>query len=173
MNSVESAPNFGGAAPQSTGPNFGGAAPQSSGPAGGNAPTAQQFHIGSPMSDPLFGARANVPQAPSSWSQQNGSNVPYDPWSSAAGRTSAPPQAPPAVNQMHSGRTFNTKEWNVSDKKVSKALTLFNGQAQHYRNWSDRMKDHSKEVNLGYGEIFNWIEQSKNRISNTSLNMGH
>ena len=150
MNQVESAPSFGG----------GGATPQSPNFAEPASPT-QQFNIGSPISDP-FNARASAPQNAQPRTQPNVPNV--DPWASAAGR--------PSVPQSQPARTFNMKDWNASDKKVSKALTLFNGQAQHYRNWSDRMKDHCKEVNCGYGPIFAMIEETKTRISNIRLTMG-
>ena len=53
-----------------------------------------------------------------------------------------------------------------------KALTLFNGHAQNYRNWADRMMDHCKEMNGGYGQIFVKIEASKFRILNSNLGVG-
>ena len=61
---------------------------------------------------------------------------------------------------------------NVSDKKVSKALTLFNGHAQSYRGWSDRMNDHCKEVNCCYDGIFEIMEAQKTRMSSVNLTMG-
>ena len=67
---------------------------------------------------------------------------------------------------------FRSKEWSASDKKVSKARTLFNGPAQQYRNWADRMKDHCKEVNCEYAEIFRLIEASKPKITNANLTIG-
>ena len=119
------------------------------------------YNIGSPISDP-FNSRANdQARTPT----QIPPNAPtYDPWAAAANRQNpVPPRAP---------GSFNPREWNVSDKKVSKALTLFNGHAQHSRNWSDRMKDHCKEVNCGYGEHFDMIESQKKRISGVDLRVG-
>ena len=110
MNQLEqpspSAPAFGGGAMPRT-PGFDGR---------GAASPTQQFHIGSPISDP-FNDRA--PPSPAAMPQTS-SNVPYfDPWARPASSQQAP--------NPHSVRTFVTTEWNASDKKVSKALTLFNG----------------------------------------------
>ena len=118
---------------------------------GGAVPGAQRFDIGSPISD-VFQRQppAAVPQTPPP-------TPAFDPWANARpSQQPMPspqpmPQTPMAPMASH---TFISKEWNVSDKKVLKALTLFDGQAQHYRNWSDRMKDHFKEVNTGYAQIF-------------------
>ena len=123
----------------------------------------QQFDIGSPISDPFGGRTSASPQHMSA-------GMPMQPPNMAA------PSRPTYQSQpnyySHSAKTFVPKEWNVSDKKVSKALNLFNGHAQHYRNWSDRVKDHCKETNCGYGFIFNLIEAQKTRISNSNLSMG-
>ena len=78
----------------------------------------------------------------------------------------------PPQNQ-NQGRAFAAREWNLSDKKVSKALNLFDGHAQNYRNWSDRIKDHCKEINSGYGRIFQFIENNKTRIYSRDLGMGN
>ena len=66
---------------------------------------------------------------------------------------------------------FNNRDWNVTDKKVSKALTLFDGNALLYRNWAGRVKDHFKEVNVNYAFIFDMIEKAKTPISIHTLNM--
>ena len=42
----------------------------------------------------------------------------------------------------------------------------------YYRNLSERGKDHCKEVNCGYGQIFVRIEGSKSKILNQKLTMG-
>ena len=154
-------------------PNFGG---------GNSSGNAQNFNIGSPISEPFQTA------PPAAASQTPPSAPTFDPWAnhrpnqtSAHGTTPQTPPAPtpdpwansrPTQNQ-NSARTFAAREWNLSDKKVSKALTLFDGHAQNYRNWSDRMKDHCKEVNSGYGKHFQQIENSKTRIYNRDLGMGN
>ena len=128
-------------------------------------PGTNRFNIGSPISDPF--ASSTPAQA-----QNSPTRVPnFDPWASHtsnSNRFQSSQQQQPNI----SGRVFNPRDWNVSDKKVSKALTLFNGHAQSYRNWSDRMKDHCKEVNCCYGQIFEIIEAQKTRISNNNLTMG-
>ena len=169
MNQVEQAqinlPTFGG----------GSAPPRSSNFDVPNSSTHQRFNIGSPISD-TFQARTNepapsfVPPAPPGF----GGNMPQnsahqmpahaptsDPWASPSSRQGAPP-----------ARSFNPRDWNVSDKKVSKALTLFKGHAQNYRNWADRMMDHCKEMNGGYGQIFVKTEASQFRIPNSNLSVG-
>ena len=42
----------------------------------------------------------------------------------------APPNGQPQNFAHGQGRYFVSREWNLSDKKVSKALTLFDGHAQ-------------------------------------------
>ena len=124
-----------------------------------------RFNIGSPISDPFASStpaqtQASPPRVPN-----------FDPWASNASNTNGF-QSSQQQQQTIPGRNFNPRNWNVSDKKVSKALTLFNENAQSYRNWSDRMKDHCKEVNCYYGQIFEIIESQKTRISNMNLTMG-
>ena len=83
-----------------------------------------------------------------------------------------PPNGQPQNFAQGSIRILFGREWNLSDKKVSKALTLFDGHAQNYRNWAERVKDHCKEVNHGYAQIFQFLESSKTRIFNCNLGMG-
>ena len=136
----------------STTPGFGGGGSSVFG--GPNQNNSQQFNIGSPISDP-FNVKPPSPQTPPQ---------PTDPWATYR-------QNPPTSHTNHAS-AFNVREWNVSDKKMSKAMTLFNGSAHSYRNWSDRIKDHCKEVNLGYSYIFNLIEAQGSRIVQANLQNG-
>ena len=132
--------------------------PSASGPTPGfGGSNAQQtFNIGSPISDP-FNMKPPSPQTPPPTPPQ-----PADPW--AAYRQN--PYTP------NSNSTFNAREWSVSDKKQSKAMSLFNGSAHAYRNWSERIKDHCKEVNLGYAQVFEMIEAQGTRIQHANLQLG-
>ena len=138
--------------------NAGQSQPSASGPTPGfggpNPVTSQTFNIGSPISDP-FNVRPPSPQTPPQ---------PSDPWATYR-------QNPP-MPQSNPSHVFIAKEWNVSDKKTSKAMNLFNGSAHAYRNWSDRVKDHCKEVNLGYAHVFNLIEAQGSKIVQANLQMG-
>ena len=83
----------------------------------------------------------------------------------------APTFDPKAAGRQAQGllpaQIFNPRDWNVSDRKLTKALTLFNGHAQNYRNWADRMTDHCKEMNGGHGKIFVKSEARQFRNLNT------
>ena len=60
-------------------------------------------------------------------------------------------------------RAFVEKEWNASDVKPSKLLlsSPFNGGAESYKYWADRVKDHFKEKNRDYEFVFREIEAQK------------
>ena len=139
-------------------PNSGQAKSHPSGPTpgfGGNN-AQQNFNIGSPISDP-FNMKPPSPQTPPATPPQ-----PADPWATYRQNPHMP----------KSNSTFNIREWNVSDKKQSKAMSLFNGSAHAYRNWSERIKDHCKEVNLGYAQIFEMIEAQGSKIQQANLQLG-
>ena len=133
---------------------------ENSGFGGTNSAPTQQYNIGSPISDPFNVKPPSSPVPPQASAQP-------DPWANQ-GNASYQSRMP----DPNSAPTFIPKEWNVSDKKISKAMSLFNGSAHSYRNWSDRIKDHCKEVNLGYAQVFSLIEASGSMITQANLNMG-
>ena len=134
---------------------------------GGGAQVPDQFNIGSPT--PTLGGNSPPQQPPQP-----------DPWAESrwGDRTSAPQQSnrtsahhpnPPVNNP--GAHVFNNRDWSVTEKKVSKALQLFDGSALRYRNWAGRVKDHFKEVNINYALIFDLIEKAKTPIPIHTLNM--
>ena len=97
---------------------------------------AEHFQYGSPLS-------GNVPSAPSAAAPPNsfGSNMP---------RGMAP--------------HFDSKEWNVEGKKVSKELKIFDGDLATYDTWRMRVRNHFIGTNYKYSMIFDIIENCKTPI---------
>ena len=118
-----------------------------------------------------FGNRVQQPSAVPPASPFPNSSTPApamaDPWQKY-GNTREHPTPPPS---NPGANIFYYKDWSVSDKKVSKALNLFDSNALHYRNWADRIKDHCKEVNPSYAYIFEIIEKEKLPIPMSNLKM--
>ena len=46
----------------------------------------------------------------------------------------------------------------------------FNGQAENYKIWADRIKDHFKERNSDWTHVFKMIEETKSPIWKSSQN---
>ena len=122
-------------------------------------PPPNQFNIGTPRQGPFAHARLPEPVTPPTRS------VPADPWANYNNEHPTPPNNPPGANR------FNHRDWSVSDKKVSKALNLFDSNPVHYRNWAERIKDHCKEVNPSYSYIFEIIERERQPINMDTLGM--
>ena len=129
-------------------------------------PAPAEFSIGTPRTDnPFAFGRLPTPATPP---RSTTPSVPVnDPWAKYVPQNEhpTPPNNPPGANR------FNYKDWSVSDKKVSKALNLFDSNPVHYRNWADRVKDHCKEVNPSYSYIFELIEKEKQPIDMNALQL--
>ena len=68
-------------------------------------------------------------------------------------------------------KPFVEREWSVTDIKPSKELISkpFNGLAENYKIWAERVKDHFKERNSDWTYVFKMIENSKTPIWKHSL----
>ena len=124
-----------------------------------NTPAAQQCYIGSPLSAP-----PNPTVPPNSAPTGQGSNatphVPPNPWGNPHPQVHS---APRGIGQ------FDPRDWNITGMKVSKSLVPFNGNAETYQTWSNRMKDHFCEKNPDWDCVFKLIESWKVPIQMSQL----
>ena len=172
---AQATPGFGGPPREQATPGFGGPPRDPGAQAGfGRPDPVSRFDIGSPTpvtsSSPFAPTPAPSPAPtpnPFARTQQPQTSAVPDPWAAHAARAARPEHPTPPHNNP--GANFNNREWSVSEKKVSKALTLFDGNAAHYRSWADRIKDHCKEVNMSYAYIFDMIEKEKQPIPMAAL----
>ena len=139
--------------------------------AAGGASGPAHFGIASPPDSPFAPRTANESRPAATAEEPRPasmfSNPQADPWAHSRWTqpaSSAPqPEVPRASPDLRSN-DFNRKDWNISDKKVSKQLLPFDGNAANCKNWNERVRDHSKEVNPGWGYIFQAIETSKLKL---------
>ena len=130
--------------------------------------TTQNFGIGTPTTpsppnensplgsnavpqNPFAGPRPTQPEPHTTSNEPN-----PDPW--AHSRWGANQGGPRSTG---GSVPFIKREWNVSEKKVSKQLVPFDGDVYHYKSWSNRVKDHCNEVNTNYIYVFDTIEAQK------------
>ena len=156
MNSPNSNPN-----PTTANSQNHGATPQFGQPT--NPPFAQQCYIGSPLS-----ATHTPSVSPNSVPTGQGSNatppVPPNPWGNPNPQPSQQvPSAPRGLGQ------FDPRDWNITGMKVSKSLVPFNGNAETYQTWSNRMKNHFCEKNPDWDCVFKLIESWKVPIQTSQL----
>lgn len=52
---------------------------------------------------------------------------------------------------------FSSKEWTLTEKKVSCKLRSFDGKVANYKMWSERVKDHCKQCNQKFKMIFDMV----------------
>ena len=115
-----------------------------------------------------FAPSAPAQPSPAAPASSNATPPQPDPWAQSRwgpAQQSAAPQAqgaaPPPQQQFGGPGAFIKKEWNISDKKVSKQLIPFDGDVYHYKSWSNRVKDHCNEVNTNYMFVFDLVESQK------------
>ena len=96
-------------------------------------PAADRFSIGTPPQEPFAQERPPDPVTPPAQS------TPADPWARYNNEHPTPHNNPPGANR------FNHKHWSLSDKKVSKALNLFDNNPTITKDFTaDNVEKHEK-----------------------------
>ena len=64
---------------------------------------------------------------------------------------------------------FNFKDWAITQKGISKSLTPFDGNAEHYPTWWSRVKDHLLTCNQAWGRVLELVEQHRSPLTKARL----
>ena len=136
---------------------------------GAGAPA--RFGIATPPDSPFIPRTAQEPKSPQMFSGPPSPPSPpvhtSDPcansrWGSAAQPTQVPSAQPAGQNIRHDG--LNRRDWAAIDKKVSKQLVPFDGDPANYKNWNERVRDHSKGSTPNSKYVFQAVQSAKTQI---------